>query len=242
MANPVEIAKEVVIDTGFETPASNTGTSNRDAPQAVRPPEVKRRRILAVATRLFAEQGFTKTTVEEIAATAMVSKGLVYVHFPSKEALLEKVLSLALVEWNEATQEATRGLGDSMAALIGSVLRTSIAYANSKPILRAILAQDPRVLLSHNLDRTDRLARNYTQAMEKLLRRGVERGELRSDLDVEYTAWSIWLIHRDVVTELFVASRSSQDVDAARLVDASVAMITSGFIAPTPCGGGRGPE
>jgi len=214
MANPVEIQ-------GLE---------------GLHPPEAKRRRILTAAARLFAHRGFAKTTVEEIALEAGVSKGLVYVHFPSKEALLEKVLSIALVEWSEATQEATRGLRNSMAELIASVLRASIVYAKRNPILCALLGQDPRGLLPEQLARTNRLARNYTRTMEKLLRRGVERRELREDLDVEYTARYIWLLHRAVVNEVFVPSRGRQDLDSERLVESVAAMITSGLLGPASSG------
>jgi AcrR family transcriptional regulator len=228
MANPAEIQGRAA--------ANSAGGSTRDAVEGLRPPEVKRRRILTAATRLFARRGFAKTTVEEIALEAGVSKGLVYVHFPSKEALLEKVLSIAIVEWSEATKEATRGLGDSMAELIASVLSASIVYAKRNPILCAILGQDPRGLLPEQLDHTDRLARNYTRTMERFLRRGVERGELREDLDVEYTARYIWLLHRALVNELFVPGRSPRELDSERLVESVAAMITSGLLGPAAWG------
>lgn len=52
----------------------------------------RRAQLLEVGRGLFAERGFEATTIEEIAATAGVSKPVVYEHFGSKEKLYEKVV------------------------------------------------------------------------------------------------------------------------------------------------------
>src|SRR3979411_3249686 len=48
--------------------------------------------VLGAATRLFARFGFDKTSIDEIAREAGVSKGAVYRHWPSKDALFEATL------------------------------------------------------------------------------------------------------------------------------------------------------
>jgi TetR/AcrR family transcriptional regulator, regulator of cefoperazone and chloramphenicol sensitivity len=50
-----------------------------------------RARIRDAALRQFAEQGFERSTIRGIAATAGVSPGLVRHHFGSKEALRDAV-------------------------------------------------------------------------------------------------------------------------------------------------------
>jgi TetR/AcrR family transcriptional regulator len=52
--------------------------------------------ILAAAERKFLEHGFHGTTVEEIAQTADVSVGSIYVHFESKEGLYLALIERAL--------------------------------------------------------------------------------------------------------------------------------------------------
>ena len=47
--------------------------------------------ILREATRLFAESGFDGVSVAQIAKAAGVSQGAVFRHFPSKEALLQRI-------------------------------------------------------------------------------------------------------------------------------------------------------
>jgi AcrR family transcriptional regulator len=52
----------------------------------------REKRILDAAAALFTHYGFDKTTVSDIAAEAGVSKGAIYLHFESKENLLEALL------------------------------------------------------------------------------------------------------------------------------------------------------
>ncbi|MHC1742782.1 MAG: TetR/AcrR family transcriptional regulator [Syntrophobacteraceae bacterium] len=53
-----------------------------------------RRKILVAAVRLFARQGYHKTTIADLAQAIGLTTGAVFHHFPSKEDLLE-----AVVEW-----------------------------------------------------------------------------------------------------------------------------------------------
>lgn len=53
--------------------------------------------VLAAATRLFLERGYTATTVEDIAAAADVGARTVYVRFASKAALFKRVVDVAIV-------------------------------------------------------------------------------------------------------------------------------------------------
>jgi AcrR family transcriptional regulator len=67
-------------------------------------PEVKSRRelyseatraaLLEEATALFAERGYAGTSLEDVASASQVTRGAVYHHFASKQALFEAVLDL----------------------------------------------------------------------------------------------------------------------------------------------------
>ena len=54
--------------------------------------EATRTALLDEATALFAERGFANTSLEEIAAAGLLSRGAIYHHFASKKALFEAVL------------------------------------------------------------------------------------------------------------------------------------------------------
>ncbi len=60
--------------------------------------------ILEVAKVVFAEQGFHKATVDEIASRAGVAKGTVYLYFKSKDELFLKTLEFVFNEMMESVQ------------------------------------------------------------------------------------------------------------------------------------------
>src|SRR5579862_7152065 len=50
--------------------------------------------LVEVATRLFSEQGYEDTSIEDVLTAAGVSRGALYHHFAGKEALFEATLQL----------------------------------------------------------------------------------------------------------------------------------------------------
>jgi TetR/AcrR family transcriptional regulator, acrAB operon repressor len=60
---------------------------NSDLRRTKQESERTRQKILAAARRVFARQGVTRTTLEEIAAAAGVTRGAIYWHFANKTAL-----------------------------------------------------------------------------------------------------------------------------------------------------------
>ncbi len=67
-----------------------------------------RRLLIAAATELFAEQGFRKTTVADVADRAGISRGSIPWHFGNKDGLLEAVIDAISSTWLQQT-EATAG-------------------------------------------------------------------------------------------------------------------------------------
>ncbi len=71
--------------------------------------EDSRERILASALRLFAEHGFTATSVRMIAQDAGISQGLLYNYFDGKVALLRAILSRMVADVQGTFEEAAGG-------------------------------------------------------------------------------------------------------------------------------------
>ena len=72
--------------------------------------EPTRTRILEAAYRLFRRQGYSRVTMDEIAATARLTKRTLYHHFESKDRLLAEVLA----EQHELALRAFRTFGDEL--------------------------------------------------------------------------------------------------------------------------------
>ncbi|MFB9375732.1 TetR family transcriptional regulator [Kineococcus gynurae] len=71
----------------------------------------RREQLIGIGRRLFAERGVEGTSVEEIAATAGVSKPVVYEHFGGKEGLYAVVVDREISGLLEAITRALSGRG-----------------------------------------------------------------------------------------------------------------------------------
>jgi len=71
--------------------------------------EATRSQLIAIATRMFAERGYEDTSIEAVLREAGVSRGSLYHHFASKEALFEAVAEE--VETSVGTQTLAAAAG-----------------------------------------------------------------------------------------------------------------------------------
>jgi AcrR family transcriptional regulator len=84
----------------------------------------RREQLITIGRRLFAEKGFEGTSVEEIAATAEVSKPVVYEHFGGKEGLyavvvdreIRHLLDEITERWERTPRRGVAGAGGVGAA------------------------------------------------------------------------------------------------------------------------------
>lgn len=76
-----------------------------------------RANIVAVARRLFASRGYNGTSTEAVLEEARVSRGALYYHFETKEALFAAVLEAVEVDVTEATGRARGNITDPVEAL-----------------------------------------------------------------------------------------------------------------------------
>jgi AcrR family transcriptional regulator len=147
--------------------------------------ERKRQRILDAAGHCFGTSGFSKATVEEIAATAGVSKALVYHHFRGKEAIFEELLERTLTEWARVGSiEEHLAEDGSIRTAIAGMLRASLRYAQNNPLVRSLFQLDPTVVRFVGSSATvHRHVEEGRARMIHAIERAVERGELRGDLE-----------------------------------------------------------
>ena len=164
-------------------------------------PEAKRLRLLDAGAEQFAALGYAKTTVGEIARAAGVSKGLLYVHFGSKEELFLAVLERTLEQWGEVARQGVEDQ-DSVRGALETMHESSLEYASANPLLRRIFAHDAALVRSLVEERSERADTEWILELRELFERGRDNGELRSDLDVEHAVHAYRLLHLSFLDRL----------------------------------------
>jgi AcrR family transcriptional regulator len=104
-----------------------------------------KRALADVATKLFTEQGYAATSLDQVVAGARVTKGALYHHFSGKQALFEAVFEKVESDASARIRKALRGSRDPWEkALMG--LRAFLTTVQDPPYQRVVMQEGPAVL------------------------------------------------------------------------------------------------
>lgn len=149
-----------------------------------------RQKLYEAAVTLIAEQGFSATTVDEIAERAGVAKGTVYYNFASKSELFEELLRHGIGLLTEALRTAGAGLTGLDA--LDAMARAGLEFIRTYPsFAQLFVAETWRT--NRAWHDTLRLMREETvSVVAAVLAEAVADGELPPDLDVQLTASAVF--------------------------------------------------
>jgi AcrR family transcriptional regulator len=136
--------------------------------------------ILNATLRLLGTQGVAGTTIEGVAAEAGVGKTTIYRRWPTKNDLIRAAIS-DIVPRGDPPDTGT--MAGDMAAL-ADTQRERLAGSRLAGIVPRLLAEsmsDPEL----HRDYVDRVITPFRELLRLFIERGIERGELRPDLEVE---------------------------------------------------------
>jgi AcrR family transcriptional regulator len=180
--------------------------------------EERRLRILEAARGCFGELGFAGATVGEIAQRAGVSNGLLYQFFRNKEHLFEVVLGEIIRDWVRAM--VRREADESAGAALEGMLRRSVDFCRAHPLLPALLRGERGLQLSRIQGASRDRVQPHRDLVASILRRGVEAGEFRGDLDVASVADVICQLQSDYSGRAY--RRDPAFPDSPEIIDAAV--------------------
>lgn len=104
----------------------------------------REQRILDAAANLFVHYGYDKTAVSDIAREAGISKGAIYLHFKSKDDLLETLIIRETEAYGEAWLELINN--DPNGGTIGGMYKNMLYALNSSAFMAATFRKDGRIL------------------------------------------------------------------------------------------------
>jgi AcrR family transcriptional regulator len=139
------------------------------------------RAILDATLELIAEVGVEEFRTEDVAARARVGKGAIYRRYRSKDDLVTAAVA-ALVSEEIAIPDTGSTRGDLLVLMREAVeLYCGSLAGRLIPNLVGAMAQKPELARAVR----ERFLAGRRAALAAVLQRGVERGDLRPDLDVE---------------------------------------------------------
>ena len=156
----------------------------------LRDPERTRARLLQAASREIHRSGFRSADLNAILAAAGVTKGALYHHFDSKEALgyavVDEIIAVMTHEkWVRPLQDAQNPI-DVLLHIIHSISTKKEDLQHGCPLLN--LSQEMSGLDEGFRRRTEDVFRDWHDAIAAALREGQKRRVVRSDIDPDETA------------------------------------------------------
>ena len=143
-------------------------------------PEQTVTRILDTASALFFQKGYDKTTLQDIIDATKLSKGAIYHHFASKEAILIAVVD-RMGEFNSTVLAQVRDRkGLTGAEKLREMFRTSMTLSFQGKILHMLpfLIENPKFMALQMQSILGEAAPDY---ILPILREGIADGSIRAD-------------------------------------------------------------
>ena len=143
--------------------------------------EARPQELLAAALALFAEKGFAATRAEEVAARAGVSKGTLYLYYPSKEELLKAVIRENLGLLIAEGEELVSSYEGPTAELLMVLMDTWWERVGNTPAsaIHKIIVSEVRNFPEIGTFYTGEVILPAERLMSNAVQRGIDRGEFR---------------------------------------------------------------
>ncbi len=186
--------------------------------------QAKRDCILIAAAKAFAQRGFRKASVDEIAKSAGVAKGTVYLACESKEDLFYQAVHREIREWtaNAARLIDPRKPADELLLVVATASLQDIAR---RPLVRELLEGKHSELLPRWMPQFEELRILGRKNVVEILELGIAQGRFRKGLDVNEVATLL----QDLNMSTLLFQRFRPDFDFARRLRAGLDLVLNGL-------------
>jgi TetR/AcrR family transcriptional regulator, fatty acid metabolism regulator protein len=188
--------------------------------------EDKRQQLLGAAVRVFARKGFHASRVGDIAEEAGVAHGLLYHYFKSKDQVLEAVFHenwSLLIARIESVEETDEPAADQLRHISAIVLRT---WLHLPDVVRVVIQEFGR---SPELGERIGELTLPIDVIERVIARGIERGEFRKDVDPVFAATVVYGAIDELLTGWVLGRLPSGEEDVAKAEQTMIEVILAGL-------------
>ena len=181
----------------------------------------RRNELTRQAARLFAEQGYHGTSMEDLATAMGVQKGSLYAHVKSKEDLLAELAANGAAAFHAALDAIDERL--PAVEKLRLALRAHLRVVAEQLDIATVFVREWRYLEGERRDAFIAERRRYEERIRSLFREGVEQSELRTDLDVSVAA----LVFLSAANWAYTWLQPDRDTDA--LADRFFELLVDGM-------------
>ena len=193
-------------------------------PRFQRRKEDRPQEITEAAFEVFAEKGYARARVAEVAARAGVSKGLLYLYFETKQALFKAVIRSVVIRRIDALLVAVENTELSSEAFMRGPLSDFMKTVPGSPVavvIRLLIAEGQRHpdLVDYYWDNV--VAKGLA-ALTTIVERGVKRGEFQ---DTDVTRLPQLVIAPVMVSVIWRILFARHELDTDRLIETQIDML-----------------
>ncbi|ORV86234.1 TetR/AcrR family transcriptional regulator [Mycolicibacterium iranicum] len=149
----------------------------------------RRDQILEAANQCFTQLGIQRTSVQDVARMANVSRGTVYRYFEDRTVLIDAAIEFGAQKFYRLVAEAMADR-PTLAEKLGAMAETHARILIDHRTRNRLMADDAE-LMRHMISDGDSAVRRSTEFLVPYVREAQKRGEVGSGVDV--TAASEWL-------------------------------------------------
>ncbi len=171
----------------------------------------RERAILDVTAQLLLRHGYNKVTMSDVAEAVGLNRRLVYLLFPSKDALIEALLLRELNSYGEAWKRYIES--DPLGGTVASVYRGLLLVLKQFPLMTAMYTRDAQTFGTY-LSKPGSFfqtfppdpgpTREYLQAMQEI-------GVVRQDINTRAMAFILDALTPSILASLSVPRSASLD-------------------------------
>ncbi len=155
--------------------------------------EHTRERIVEAAARLFVRKGYIATSIADLAGAVEVTRGALYHHFESKEAIFFAVIEKIRVTWRDSVARKVAGSHDAIDRL-SALLDNHALFLERNEAFCLVLNGMMTELEGVRPELAAALQQVYgelTRFVEQIIRKGQAAGQVREDIDAALAALTI---------------------------------------------------
>lgn len=159
--------------------ASRRLAATQTAPLPEVVPSGSRRLVLETALRLFAERGYSGTSIRDIAAGCGLQGPTIYSHYPSKEHVLAELVRFAHDEHLRRVRTALLDSQPDPRAQVRAYVRAHVRFHTDFPMLAVVGNSELHMLSPALANPIFQVRRQSEQTLSEVVQRGIDRGVFR---------------------------------------------------------------